>query len=674
MIELSTTSRTAVILLLGLLSLPSPARALTIYRIGGESLDPPPVVGTQGVQFVQRSWADLDPDSLGTQSLTQLGQEFLAPMWLDPEVNLLPLLEEMGGALKIIDIGHWAHEDELERIRDGDLETAYYGHTGISGNQIDIAGTILQICCGDWPTAPGSDRRLFKLFNFDLGGTHRVGRFMFRTRPGRFEQAANLEEFYLLTNAGDIDQGEVGIQLRVGKFYADIAYHITENQSGVIDLPLAGAPIRYVLLMVDLGLWNAMAYDTDWEIAEVEMYGDGYTPRASYQSNVIDLGGPASLGDLSWAARVDPGARLELRARTGDDADPNYYYRRTFRGNERSRFDRAGDELTRAAYDRLEGGEKAGTALDTESWEYWTVFPDVEAARADLASAKPRQFIQFATDIVSGSQEGAQIDYLQFEVTQPPLVDQVLAEIEPFEAAVGDTVTFALKLLPVLSGENLGFDSVEIRSPVAPVSVDAVRVAGDQPAGGFRQDPYDGESFVVHFQPPVSLNHSSELVEIVFVAEVFQVATTFSARIFDSTKPYEVRQRVTPGDADPNADGNTLTVRLSRVVHGGASALRVSPPTFTPNGDGVNDELHIEYDLINLVGVVPVLLEVYDLAGRRLAQIPTRNGSSGRFGGLRWDGRMADGDLAPPGSYLLCLAVQADVSSDVVLTPFRLVY
>ena len=60
----------------------SPAQTLTIYRIGGESLEPPTLLGTPGVEFVQRSWVDVDEDSLGSQSLTQPGQEFLTPVRL----------------------------------------------------------------------------------------------------------------------------------------------------------------------------------------------------------------------------------------------------------------------------------------------------------------------------------------------------------------------------------------------------------------------------------------------------------------------------------------------------------------------------------------------------------------------------------------------------------------
>ena len=152
------------------------------------------------------------------------------------------------------------------------------------------------------------------------------------------------------------------------------------------------------------------------------------------------------------------------------------------------------------------------------------------------------------------------------------------AEIEPSEIPLGKAVNFTYKLRPVVRGDNLGFDSLEIRTPIAPLTVGGVRIAGSEPTGSWSLTPYDGDSFGVHFQPTITLNQGSgELIEVDFTAEVFQVGTTFSGRIFDSTRPFEVRQRVTPGDADVNSDSNTLTVELDEVIHGG-SALRVSRP------------------------------------------------------------------------------------------------
>ena len=83
----------------------------------------------------------------------------------------------------------------------------------------------------------------------------------------------------------------------------------------------------------------------------------------------------------------------------------------------------------------------------------------------------------------------------------------------------------------------------------------------------------------------------------------------------------------------------------------------------TPNGDGVNDEIAIEYDLLNLAAGVPVRVAVHDLTGRTLERLVDGVASSGRTV-ASWDGRSGDGSLLGPGVYLLRLEVDADSGLD----------
>ena len=83
-----------------------------------------------------------------------------------------------------------------------------------------------------------------------------------------------------------------------------------------------------------------------WEIAEIEIYGRGFAPFASYVTNLIDLGSPASLGQLQWSGYQDKGGRIDLSMRSGLDDDPNTFWRNTFRGSERTRFDQSGEHVS----------------------------------------------------------------------------------------------------------------------------------------------------------------------------------------------------------------------------------------------------------------------------------------------------------------------------------------
>ena len=59
----------AALLLVGGMS--APVAGLTVYRLGSRDLPPPPEVEEGKADFVQFSWADLDPDLQGTsESLT----------------------------------------------------------------------------------------------------------------------------------------------------------------------------------------------------------------------------------------------------------------------------------------------------------------------------------------------------------------------------------------------------------------------------------------------------------------------------------------------------------------------------------------------------------------------------------------------------------------------------
>ncbi|MFT7693982.1 MAG: flagellar hook assembly protein FlgD, partial [Candidatus Latescibacterota bacterium] len=90
-------------------------------------------------------------------------------------------------------------------------------------------------------------------------------------------------------------------------------------------------------------------------------------------------------------------------------------------------------------------------------------------------------------------------------------------------------------------------------------------------------------------------------------------------------------------------------------------------------GDGINDVVQIDYDLLNLVGAVPVKAEVYDLSGRSLGVVLSDQMASGRFS-AQWDGRDSSGKLLPPGLYLLRLSVEADKGEDARQAILSIVY
>ena len=153
---------------------------------------------------------------------------------------------------------------------------------------------------------------------------------------------------------------------------------------------------------------------------------------------------------------------------------------------------------------------------------------------------------------------------------------------------------------------------------------------------------------------------SGARVEVVFTAPVLREAgTQFEGRVFDTTRPHEVRQRVVPGNAADEIESDRLSVRtaLSESV---VFSPQVSPNPFTPNDDGVNETANISFKLLRLTSTAPVSLEIYDLSGRLVRRVYEGEDSVGEYSHT-WDGRDDSDKLVAPGLYLYRLVV--DVQS-----------
>ena len=232
----------------------------------------------------------------------------------------------------------------------------------------------------------------------------------------------------------------------------------------------------------------------------------------------------------------------------------------------------------------------------------------------------------------------------------------VLAEISPLRAATGVATEFTYLLLPRLAADDLGFDTIEIDTPTRAAGVDAVRFSGE--AVDFEVVRLDERGFEIAV-PRVDQSRDGELIEVVFRSQVFKYGTLFSGRVYDSTRPLEVRQVVTPGEVVELVEGNTLSVGLAELGGRVVGALRLLPAAFTPNGDRINDQLRIEYDLLNVAGDAEATLVVYDLRGTRIGEVFRGPAQSGRFA-TNWDGRDPAGALLAPGLYVLRLEVETD--------------
>ena len=619
-----------------------PATSLIIYRIGGENIPRPEL--DSPYEFVQLSWNAIDPAQHGSSELLGIDAPSIRPQQLDPTVNLVPLIGEQGGQiLNLVWIGWGPPQQDDFFMFDQDPNTMYLGDGHFAAH------------------GPNS-----KSLTFDFGARLLLERIRFYPRQEHLVDRF-VESFRIGISDGDpLKDGtrDVTVGQRGSDLDFDIVHEFSENTEAVIDLKLPPVPIRRLLFEADENTRGI------WEVAEIEIYGSGFVPFAGYVSNVIDLGAAASLGQLSWSGQQDEGAQVALSMRSGTDDDPNTYWRSTFRGGERTRYDVNGRPLNLSSYNKLQRGEQDGITHDTENWAFWGAAYDFERGAGPMVGDGPRRYVQIRADFTSTQQASSQLDYVQFAVSIPPVASEALAEIAPIAVPPGQVTSFTYKIKPKLASGDLGFDSIGIDTPSRAQSVSAVRISGM--SVDFEVVEWEDAGFVVKI-PRIDVQRTEELIEVDFATEIFKFGTVFSGRVFDSERPAEVPQNITAGDADVLDDSNRLSVDLARFGERTIRSLAVNPPVFSPNGDGINDVVQIDYDLLNLVGSVPVQAELYDLSGRSLGIVLDEQTASGRFS-AQWDGRDGRGNLLPPGLYLLRLSVEADKGEDARQAILSIVY
>ena len=622
------------------------AEAVTIYRLGGEdhaSFPLPSEVADGRAGFEQLSWAHVDPAAAGASDNVNLDGA-LAPFYHGSHENVLDSAQERGGFLRTERYTGYGHDPDLDVVADGDFATFIQGH----------------IASLEYSTASGTHGLTMY---FDLGGLFPVNRVRVSPRPG---SPHYIEHIAIAAASGEPHGGTPNRShlefhrklVRETPFDFGLVAEITQNKNPVVEIPLDRTPVR------QLALWVDPFQREPWEIAEVEVFAEGYVPFAGYISNTIPLGALSSLGRVRWSGRQDGTARVSIRSRGGDDPDPSRYWRRTFRSDEEVPYGADGSPLTRAQYDKLQGKEKGRITHDAESWELWSApYPFGDSLGVAMVAPRPRTYVQFSIDFASDFLDGGQVNYLEFAVSSPPAATDLLAEVDPWRVEASEPTEFTCAVRPTLSLQDRGFDSLELRFQGGRVEeVVGVEVAGAAAAFTEVDSLRTGDRVVVSF-PRLGVNDSGELLRVRLRGEAYRYAATFQVRVFDSEAPEEVWQPVRAGDATDALDGNRLSVETLSLGASTVGRLQIEPAAFTPNGDGINDEVAIRYDLLKLTEDRRVQVRVWDLTGRLVREVYEGRDRSGRY--IRpWDGRDGSGRRVPPGIYLCRVAVDREGGRD----------
>ena len=543
----------------------------------------------------------------------------LSPLEADPEENILPRIKELGGSATTSVRTAAARSNQiLNELIDGSHTTGWRVYTDPNGAELEVdMGAIFVL--------------------------HRIR--LLRGVLNDDERSLRGYEFYV--NDGD-SLNFVG---------GNPVYALTaqDRSHGLPELDLSFPPtqVRFFRLR--------STGERGFQMGDLEVFGVGVTPFAQYISQVIDLGEAANFGPMDVYSRIDGTAQAQFSTKTGFVVTDSLYFRQTGIPGEL-------EEVTLANFDRTLDPSYAGVVRENNrDWSAWSP-PYAELVRAPLHSPDNRRYLQFQFKLLSNSLlDKAVIDSVVFNYTTPALADSVIAEISPTTATLGQENEFTYHLRSVVSRGHRGFDTAIIHTPFA-ARATGVRV------DGVELDNFTAASDLGRLQvsfPDARITRSGQAVAVRFVSLVTVSGTEFRGEVADSQSE-AFPQRVAFGDATEEAADNTLVVS-ARIDDELFTGVAFSSAVITPNGDGINDRITLDYILLKATHEVEVEVVVYDLSGRpvhRLYKARDRSGPNQ----VSWDGRANDGTVVPPGMYLLRLEATTDAGIATQMRSIAVVY
>lgn len=437
-------------------------------------------------------------------------------------------------------------------------------------------------------------------------------------------------------------------------------------------------------------------------ISEFQLFAQGVPQRAIYKTKVTDLGEPVNFGRLFWQATTfrmvngtpvetpDAAAQVKIEVRTGLDDDPAVYHEYMDTGLERvvSRDHYENSLRTRfvritAASDLSERqpkpGVRASIGYDSDNWTFWSA-PFVESGQP--INLRNGTYLQFRVTMESDSfDDFVRLDSLWLE-TAPLLAANVRGEVAPLDdpqpvggitqVPLGEAIEFVYDLQADFETVNApGFDLLRIRTGHQ-TELKSLQLGESRTETAPAEVVQEPEGLLIRLPERITRANNPP-IRIVFGTEIFEFATTFQSEVLDSERDV-LPQPVVGADVGEALSTNSLRVLgTTGQTTAFIQNLTFSAAVFTPNGDGINDELHIAYSLFRLPEAVPVVLEVYSLDGRRVALVEAGLQSAGPQS-LQWDGRDESGRRLPPGLYLVALDLRSEFAADPQYRPLGIAY
>jgi gliding motility-associated-like protein len=480
---------------------------------------------------------------------------------------------------------------------------------------------------------------------FAPGPCSSFGTFLFNTSSRNTGTVATSNRRTVLGNLSWVQSGDPKLS---------VLENTRENLDAIVDMQFPTRSTRWLTLR---------AFPLrDYEIAEFEIYGEGYVNETTYVTPVLDFGQAVTWGKIRWDGEVPAGTRIQIRTRTGQTPDPNLYFTTNINNDL--------EPITQAEHAKIEIAARLVPTYDADNWSFWSPPYEFAAGERDpnllantwqdgtaLLSPGPSRYIQIAIKLFSNFSVAPRLDQLTLQLSETLSAQALVGEIWPIEVTSFAPTSFTYVVLPTLEADNAGFDRLEILTHNRAQAVTEVRIDGqvidlDQHIPQILDD-----RLIIAFPALSGRADNFKQVEVDFDVPVLRFGTEFSGWVFSSGDLDQIRQSIDPGNSTFRFSGDLLAVNTP--VGGDLLVDVVVPRAFTPNGDGVNETLEIAYKLREVTRARPVRVQIYDLAGGLITQLPALITRSGTYT-QQWDGRDGTGALVQPGTYIYQLTLDSE--------------
>ena len=477
---------------------------------------------------------------------------------------------------------------------------------------------------------------------------------------------------------------------------------------------------QYISAIIDVGTPTPRIRRYD---REIEQFAGSEREAYENQFPLDVAGDQVNWGKVRWRGNRDGrDGDVRIQFRVGNTLDTHIYARRLGPGLTDTQ-DENGHPLDLFSWIKIPEGRvperelqynELGVDLGDDGllgWSFWSApfkledalidesLPEAEWKNAGVQLPLPggTRYIQFRILFDSAQHSAALLDFIEFDYDAPLVSGGIVAEIFPPRVTLGEETAFRYFVRPFFkTGEATSFNRIEIAVPSADTRIDTLRFDGQDwteivpgtgadplshvhpirfapvegrtdSLGQFAQsvvtNPRTGSSKLHIKLPRMGAEHFQfdQNIEIVFRSKLFRGSEEFTSSVWNDQGDPSVESIPQPaedGDATPDIATNALLVvadEIDQIVR----APHIAPNPFTPNGDGINDEVTFSFDLFLVLDQVDVQLEIYDLSGRRIAQIQPGGSTAGSLQ-VEWDGRDSQGQVAAPGIYLYRLAIDLD--------------